>query len=292
MAITAPKILAVGSAGNYAQLVVPELVRRGAYVRGLVRRPETAIIPRANGAADVVIGDMNDSESLNAAMQGMDGVFLIGPEFKTNEAEMCINVIESAKRAGVRKIAYSSVQHTFLDVMVNHYGKLPVHQALVESGLDFTILLPTTFMQSIELFQWDGVVKTGVYSHPISRAARQSWVDYRDVAESAAIALTTDKLSYGIFELAAGGMVSNEELVAIMSKSLGRTITVDDPPFDEYIKPFNIADPLIVKGYKAICDWYSVHGFPGGNNLSLRTILGRQPRGLQAYIDELAAKTG
>jgi hypothetical protein len=34
---------------------------------------------------------------------------------------------------------------------------------------------------------------------------------------------------------------------------------------------------------------YDQHGFAGGNVLILRSILGREPRALRAYIEELAS---
>jgi uncharacterized protein YbjT (DUF2867 family) len=52
-----PTVLVVGAAGRIAGLVVPELARRGAVVRGLVRSEEQAATARKNGAAEVVHGD-------------------------------------------------------------------------------------------------------------------------------------------------------------------------------------------------------------------------------------------
>jgi len=42
-------------------------------------------------------------------------------------------------------------------------------------------------------------------------------------------------------------------------------------------------------GLSAMFADYSAHGFPGGNSLVLRTILGRAPRTLDDYLGELAA---
>jgi hypothetical protein len=42
-------------------------------------------------------------------------------------------------------------------------------------------------------------------------------------------------------------------------------------------------------GLQAMVTDYTAHGFHGGNNLVLRTILGRAPRTLDSYLAELAA---
>lgn len=52
----------------------------------------------------------------------------------------------------------------------------------------------------------------GVFVMPCSKDSAMTFVDYRDVAEAAAIAFTTDDLVNGTFELAAGGMVTRTEL--------------------------------------------------------------------------------
>jgi uncharacterized protein YbjT (DUF2867 family) len=60
------------------------------------------------------------------------------------------------------------------------------------------------------------------FSLPYSKNAKACYADYRDVAEAAAIALTSTKLDYGTFELCSAGMVDRVELTELMSQALGR----------------------------------------------------------------------
>lgn len=55
-----------------------------------------------------------------------------------------------------------------------------------------------------------------------------SFVDYRDVAEVAALALAGDDLVDGTFELAAGGMLTRTEIAAMISRHAGRTVLAED----------------------------------------------------------------
>lgn len=58
-------------------------------------------------------------------------------------------------------------------------------------------------------------------------------MDYRDVAEVAAIALTEGRLLYGTFELSAEGALNRYDVAALISEVLGRPVTakkVDPPP--------------------------------------------------------------
>lgn len=56
------KILAIGAAGPFAGLVLPELSKRNADVRAFVRKPEEAPLVRRNGASEVAIGDLTDAD--------------------------------------------------------------------------------------------------------------------------------------------------------------------------------------------------------------------------------------
>ena len=60
MTKTKSTILAVGAAGKFASLVVPELAKRGAKVRGLVRDAKQGKSVIKNGATEVAVGDLND----------------------------------------------------------------------------------------------------------------------------------------------------------------------------------------------------------------------------------------
>ena len=173
--------------------------------------------------------------------------------------------------------------------MVNHAGKRPVERALVESGLTFTILQPTMFMQTIDL-SWKAVLDTGRLGLPYSKTKKASYVDYRDVAEAAALALTGNALDYGTFELCAPGMVNRVELASMMSEALGHPIEAAAPSFDEWADAAKVPPSPDRDGLRAMYGDYDQFGFPGGNALTLRAVLGREPRTLLQYVRELAAR--
>lgn len=148
------------------------------------------------------------------------GVFHINPAFLPNEAEKGVGLVEAAKNAGVRKFVFSNVGHPSISKMVNHAGKRPVEEAVYESGMVFTVLQPTMFMQNLDM-SWMEVTKQKSYSQPYSKLTRGCYVDYRDVAVAAAIAMTGDRLDYGTFEVSAHGMFNRVELASLMSEALG-----------------------------------------------------------------------
>ena len=107
----------------------------------------------------------------------------------------------------------------------------------------------------------------------------------------AAIALTEDHLLDGTFELSGDGGRNREELAAIASKASGRAIEAASPGFEEWAAkadlPYNAAQK---QQLAAMYAHYDQHGLPG-NPFTLRAILGRKPRSLNAFFADLTAGT-
>ena len=279
-------VLMIGATGSYAHLVVPALKQRNIQVRALIRHEDQTDQVRQMGVEDVAIGNLDDPSSLKAAAEGMDGVFHINPAFASDEANMGVNMVHAAQEAGVRKFVFSSVYHPSLP-LVNHSDKQPVEAALYESKLEYTILQPAMFMQNFA-GSWSSVQQQGKIAMPYSKDVKVTYVDYRDVAEVAAIALAEDTLSYGTFELSAPGMVDRKEIAATMSEALGKTVVADEIPVEAWEQNTKMPDGPMKEGLLKMFKHYNAYGFRGGNALVLKTILEREPRTLRQYIHELA----
>jgi uncharacterized protein YbjT (DUF2867 family) len=111
-------------------------------------------------------------------------------------------------------------------------------------------------------------------AQPYSLSAKFCSVDYRDVAEVAARAMTggdASELSYGTFELSAPGIADSHQTAAIISEVLGRTITAVQSPLDQV--RFPAARRAVLRRHEL-----------------QRSILGREPRSLKDYPRELASR--
>jgi uncharacterized protein YbjT (DUF2867 family) len=283
-----PLILSVGANGRFAGLVVPELIRRGARVRGMVRDPEHAEIARAKGATEIVIADLRDPESLDKAVKGVDGVFYIGPAFERDESQMGLNMLRAALRARVRRFVFSSVMHPTLHLQ-SHFAKASVEAAVYSSGLEFVVLQPATLYQNLES-GWQNVLEHHVIAEPFSRQARVARVDYRDVAEVAAIGLTDDRLNCGTFELCAEGLPNREDIARVMSEVLGTRVEAAEPSFTEWSTKAHLPyDEWQRRQLRMMFEYYGKYG-AAGNSSTLRSILGREPRTLHQFVLGVAAQ--
>src|SRR5205823_5980056 len=71
---SAPVILVIGATGRIGRRIVDELVHTRMPVRALTRRPDNAALPPD---VEVVTGDLTVPNSLDAALVGIETVFLV-----------------------------------------------------------------------------------------------------------------------------------------------------------------------------------------------------------------------
>lgn len=280
------RVLAVGAAGENAGLVVPELAKRGAHVRALIQDKKHEDAVRHAGAAEVAVGDLTNRPSIDAALKGMDCLFYIGPVGLKDEADVGRHMVDAAKHAGVRRIVFSSIIDPIISALETHAAKAPVEEAIVASGLEYTILQPGMFFQGIAA-GWADAAAKGTYGEPWAMKGRFSRVDYRDVAEAAAIALTEDRLLNGTFQLCTEGAVDRLDIAALMSDILGKAVKAVDLDSSKMVQA---AGPAAGAQMSRMFSYYGTHGVLG-SALTLRAILGREPRTLRDYLVELSTRS-
>ena len=283
-------ILVFGAGGTFARHIAPALMARGARVRGVVHNDAGEDVARSCGVDDIVRADLHDEHSLRRVLAGIDRLFYIAPKFLADEEKTGARLVRLAAEAGVERFVFSGVIYPFLGDMINHWAKNGVQEALVKSGMAYTILQPTNLMQSIGAFFWHKTLETGSYVEPWGQDKPLAWVDYRDVAEVAAMALLDDELKNAVFELSSAGMITRDDMVRLMSEALGREITTRTIPIEEWDGGNVAHDPAMHKAFLNFARFYDEHGLPGGNDLVLRSLLRREPRTISSYIKELSAQ--
>ena len=129
-------------------------------------------------------------------------------------------------------------------------------------------------------------MRTGQLAEPFPNDVKIARVDYRDVAEVAAIALSGERLSYATLELSAG-MFDRNEIASIMSEELGRKIHPVELSFSEWVAGANLPyGERELELLSKVHEHYARYGM-GGNSLTLAAALQREPRSLRQFIREL-----
>jgi uncharacterized protein YbjT (DUF2867 family) len=181
-------ILVTGATGKVGSEVVKQLAAKGEAVRVLARSPgkARALLP---AGVEVAPGDLKDASSLDAAFAGVDRLFLLAAT-DPEQVRMERNAIAAAGRAGVRRIVKLSVLGADEEspVVLARWHRA-VEKELAASGIAFTLLQPTFFMQNF-LGSADTIRSQGTVYAPVH--GKTSFVDARDIAAVAVAALTED----------------------------------------------------------------------------------------------------
>ena len=178
-------ILVTGATGTVGSKVVRRLLTAGERPRAFVRDQDKAR-ERLGEQVEHVLGDLNRPETIEAALAGVDRLFLLTTQ-SAHQPEWESAVIQAATRAGVGQIVKLSVfradERSPLQIARQH-GQ--AERALEQSGLAYTIVRPVFFMQNLLAMLRDGAIYTA------AATGRVAMVDARDAAAVAVAALTKD----------------------------------------------------------------------------------------------------
>ncbi len=270
-------ILVTGAAGKTGLAVVGALVAKGEGVRALVRRKEVFHRLRDMGAREVVVGDARDAEFMIGAAAGTRAIYHICPNMAADEAAIGKAVITAARHANVGLFAFHSVLHPQTDAMPHHWQKLLVERMLIDSGLQFVILQPASYMQNV-LAEWDSIVTRGIYHVPYSTGTRLGLVDLEDVAAAAAHVLTERGHEGATYELAGPEVLNQDDVARLLGEALGRQVTPEVVPAEDWAHDARAAGlgDYQIDTLQAMFRYYEWGGF-WGNPRVLGWLLGRPP---------------
>lgn len=289
-------ILVTSAAGQTGTRLIPHLVKRGARVAGYVKRAESARLVASLGA-EARQGDLRDVSALAEAMSGVRTVYHIAPTLTFQEHEMGRVVLDAARRAGVERIVLHGVIAPYLQNINYHFAKELVQWDLYRSGLAYTVLLPTNFMQNVN-WTWPAIAEHGEWPLPYDPEKKLTWVDLDDVAEAAANVLTEEGHDYGTYELCGSdSFLSRSEIARLMSAALGRPVRATKIPVDDYFARYRSMPffarmtPRELDQIKAMFVDYDQYGMPAGNARVLSMLLGRPAASFAQFVERLAKAT-
>jgi NADH dehydrogenase len=197
-------ILVVGATGLLGSEICRRLRERGRPVRALVREgsPRDAAV-RALGV-EIAVGDLRSRESLEAACQGVDAVISTATAMRAKERGLTLQTVDRAgqlrlvrvaRESGVAKFVFVSASPTLRSSAPLVRYKRQVERALRASGMRWTILQPSAFMEVWfgPALGWDAAAgRATVFG---SGAVPVPWIAVGDVAEHAIRALDDPRLA-------------------------------------------------------------------------------------------------
>lgn len=233
-------ILIVGGTGSLGSATTRRLLAKGRPVRVMTRGPEKAAPLRELGA-EVVQGDLLDGASLARACQGIEKVLAAAHSIfgRGREASKYVDLqghkdlIEAAKVAGVEHFIYTSIYSydPVYDTVPFFHFKREVEQYLQASGLGYTILRPTAFMEShAEILIGQPILEKGKVSLFGRGENPRNFIAADDVAQFAVMALEDTVLNRQTIDIGGPENLSNMEVVRIYETLAGRPAQVNHVP--------------------------------------------------------------
>jgi len=281
------KNLILGATGTIGSGVVRELLDRNQDVRVLTR---TAGKTDGFGAkVQTVVGNLLEPATLTGAFDGIDNVFLLNA-VSTTETHEGLIALNEAKQAGVKRVVYLSVHNADQGAHIPHFGsKLPIETVLKSSGMQWTILRPNNFFQN-DVWMKDAITKYGVYPQPIGDIGC-SRVDARDIAEAAAIVMTTPGHEGQTYNLVGSKPINGTTAAEMWTTAMGTKISYQGNDLEAWSKQMAAYMPaFMLYDMKIMYAFFQKHGLLANEtDIKRQTqMLGHAPRTFEAFVAETA----
>ncbi len=280
-------ICVTGAGGTVGSELIKQLESAKAPFRAAYFSKEKAEAARARGI-DAVIIDYNRPETLRAAFQGCDKLFLLGPN-ALNQTQLELNAVEAAKAVGVRHIVKQSVMGAEDEAYDLAKVHRPVEKAIESSSMAWTLLRPNSFMQNVVTYM-GGTIKAEAAFYSASGMAKISHVDVRDLAVVAVKALTEPNHEGNAYTLTGPEALTYDELANELSKVLGRSISHIN------LSPPDLKNGMLAEGIpEEIADRmldlerYFREGQASRITNDIKQVTGRDPRRFAQYARDCAS---
>lgn len=228
-------IVVTGATGQLGHLTIKALLKKipAAQIVAAVRNVEKAKDIAALGV-QLHQADYNQPASWDAALKGASKVLLISSNEIGQRAKQHKAVIDAAKRAGVKLLAYTSVLRADTSVLGLAGEHRETEADIRASGVPFVFLRNGWYTENYTAGIPNALAHGAVFGCAgdgrISSAARA------DYAEAAAVALTADNQAGKTYELAGDSSYTLSEFAAEISRQSGKTINYVNLPEAEYKK--------------------------------------------------------
>ncbi|HBB6759839.1 TPA: SDR family oxidoreductase [Citrobacter amalonaticus] len=216
-------IAITGATGQLGQHVIENLLKTvpASQIVAIVRNPAKATALSQQGIT-VRQADYSDEAAFTQALQGVDKLLLISSSEVGQRAVQHRNVINAAKAAKVKFIAYTSLLHADRSPLALHVEHVDTEKMLAESGIAYALLrngwYTENYLASAPAALEHGVFIGAAGEGKISSATRA------DYAAAAARVISTDGHAGKVYELAGDESWTLSQLAAELSKQSGKPV--------------------------------------------------------------------
>jgi uncharacterized protein YbjT (DUF2867 family) len=283
-------ILVAGATGYLGSEICRQLISKNKNVKGLVRATSdpTKVAQLKESGVETIEGDLKNKESLENALRGVSAIISTvsstlsrqeGDSIETVDEKGQSNLIDAAINAGVSQFVYVS--------FCGMPGEFPLQTAkrnvekhLAQSGLNYTILQPTYFMDvwlsPVLGFNYRDA-KATIYGEGRNKV---SWIAIKDVASFAVNSLNNPAAKNGIFEIGGPEALSPLEVVNIFEATKGKKFELQFVPQDALNAQKDGAQDPLSESFAAL-----MLGVANGSEIDMKNTLDVFPIQLTTVAD-------
>lgn len=250
------KILVTGASGTIGKAVVTALKNEKVNFVAGVRNKATAL-EKLGADVNLVTFDFEDPSTYEAATEGVDKVFLLGPPLVTNLDSLLSPFIDFLKNKEIKRVVY--VGSLGMELMPDLPFHVIVTDKLKKDGFDYTILKPSFFAQNFKNYEWENIVQRGITFTPAGNG-KAAFVDVNDIARVAVKVLTEEGHVGKEYEITGPETFSYADAASIISQVTNKQIVYPNPTPEEYtgaLKSAGAPDfiaPYMISVYSLIAD--------------------------------------
>jgi len=283
--------LVVGATGLLGTEICRRLRDGGEDVRALVRKTSEVLkVERLKSfGCEIMTGDLQDKASLDRACKGIETVISTATTTVSRQAQDSLektdlqgqlNLIDAAERNDVKRFVLISFSGNLEGHSKLHVAKRTVEEKLRESGVSYTILRPSCFME-VWLSPALGFDAKNHKAQIFGKGEEPlSFISFFDVAEFAVLAAASDKAANQTLELGGPEPVAPNEVVKIFEREMGAPFEVTHVPEDALKQQYAAATDEYQKAFTALMLDYCA-----GDPIDMRDTLRRIPLELTSVSD-------
>ncbi|MBU2915717.1 SDR family oxidoreductase [Reichenbachiella agariperforans] len=283
------QILVTGTTGNLGRSVIETLLKNipAQNISAFVREEEKILELKAKGI-NVFRGDYDNVSTLETAMANVDTVLLISAGDQGNRLQQHRNIIDTAKKSGVKNIAYTSramknrstLAH---QLMEEHFL---TEDYIKASGLNYTIFRNTLYMDVLPLFVGKKVFETGIYQP--AGDGKVAFALRKEMGEAMANVLSNEACENKTYKFTNNESYSFYDIAKALTTLSGKEVNyqpVDISAFQERMRPTGIPATMLQKVIEFNTD--IKNGQEDETTNDLENKLGRKPTTLKEGLKTL-----
>lgn len=286
-------ILVTGATGQFGKSAIDFLLKNGISSTNIVAlvRDEEKATELKNQGVQLRTGDYDNYTSLVNAFKGVEKLLFVSGTDIIKRTEQHQNIVSAAKQAGVKHIVYTSflgkdeTETSPLWMVIESH--LKTETWLKESGMDYTILKNTLYMDFVPAFLGEKVLETEVIYLPAGDG-KVGAVLRSEMAEATAKILTSDNHAGKTYRFTSHEAFSYQEVAQQLSEITGKAIKYISPTADEYVQ--TLTEHGVPADFIGLFTGFAIAQANGelqtvGSDIEV--LLGRKPTSIKTFLNQI-----